>query len=68
MRPAALLTAVAGITIVAGMLAAGRERFAEPDAAATASEEPATTAKSKETPKPPLALPDPKDQHERAAG
>ncbi len=60
MRPAALLTAVAGITIVAGMLAAGRERFAEPDAAATASEEPATTAKSKETPKPPLALPDPK--------
>ncbi|MBB4277004.1 thermonuclease family protein [Rhizobium mongolense] len=60
MRPAALLTAVAGITIVAGMLAAGRERFAGPDTAATASEEPVTTAESKETPKPPLALPDPK--------
>ncbi|MBB4230575.1 hypothetical protein [Rhizobium mongolense] len=60
MRPAALLTAVAGITIVAGMLAAGRERFAGPDTAATASEESVTTAESKETPKPPLALPDPK--------
>ncbi|MHC2299288.1 thermonuclease family protein [Rhizobium mongolense] len=60
MRPAALLTAVAGITIVAGMLAAGRERFAGPDTAATGSEESVTTAESKETPKPPLALPDPK--------
>jgi endonuclease YncB( thermonuclease family) len=37
MRPAALLTAVAGMGIVAGMLAAGRARFAEPDMASTGS-------------------------------
>ncbi|WP_086996835.1 thermonuclease family protein [Rhizobium sullae] len=60
MRPAALLTAVAGITIVAVMLAAGRERFAGPDVATTAIEDPNTAAKSEEAPKPPIALPDPK--------
>ncbi|APO73409.1 nuclease SNase-like protein [Rhizobium etli 8C-3] len=60
MRPAALLTAVAGITIVAGMLAVGSRRSAGPDATQGASEEPVTTAKSGETPGPPPARSDPK--------
>lgn len=60
MRPAALLTAVAGIAIVAGMLAAGRERFSGQDAMPAASEAAATAIEPNAVPNAPPALPDPK--------
>ena len=53
MRPAALLTAVAGIAIVMGMLMAGRERFSGPDASAVASEAAAPDAGGDDAPPPP---------------
>lgn len=59
MRPAALLTAVAGIAIVVGMLAIGRGRFSEPDAATTASEIAAETS-AEDTAVPQPVPPDPK--------
>ena len=53
MKPAALLTAVAGIAIVMGMLMAGRDRFSGPDASAVASEAAAPDAGSADAPPPP---------------
>ncbi|MDR7143472.1 thermonuclease family protein [Rhizobium sp. BE258] len=56
MRPAALLTAVAGIAIVTGMLAAGRERFSGDDGAAIESEAPAPAVLEAASAAPPPAL------------
>lgn len=60
MRPAALLTAVAGMGVVAGMLAAGRARFPKPDMEPTASVEDAATPEVPERVMPPAAAPDPR--------
>jgi len=53
MRPAALLTAVAGIAIVMGTLTAGRERFSGPDASAVSSEAAASDAGGADAAPPP---------------
>lgn len=60
MRPAALLTAVAGMGVVAGMLAAGRARFPKPDLAPTGSVEDAATPEVPEPVVPPAVAPDPR--------